>query len=96
MNFVPSKKTPRTLTAEQERKILESHAFALLDMYPNSRAEDFKVKDYLGCYNGYYVVVLNEPPYFDYPDWDTPIPPYKVGGIQFKSSYEDFMVWKEN
>ena len=87
------------LSEEISLKMRESMAERYRDNgQPEATAENFSIKVYLGCYNGYYAARFSTD-LFDYPAED--LGPdafvYEVGGIKFSYNYTlRIYLWKEN
>ena len=61
-------------------------------------AENILIKNYLGCYNGYYAFRFSNSLY-DYPEWVEDPEDYtqEVGGIKFSCWHtSSILLWKEN
>ena len=57
-NFVPKKKNPETLSEEIQQDIKEAKVARYIDQFPDLKADDVKIQDYYGTYNGFAVVLL--------------------------------------
>ena len=88
------------LSEEISLKIRESMAERYRDngTFPEATAENIFIKNYLGCYNGYYAVRFTNN-LSAAPDWETDPEDYvqEVSGIKF-CYYKTSMIflWKEN
>lgn len=88
------------LSEEISLKIRESMAERYRDngTFPEATAENIFIKNYLGCYNGYYAVRYSNN-FLLYPEWVTDPDDYvqEVSGIKFcyyKTS--KIFLWKDN
>ena len=65
--------------------------------HPEATAENFSIKVYLGCYNGYYAARFSDNLAI-YPGVDKDPETYvdEVGGIKFYCYHSTIYLWKEN
>lgn len=89
---------PDSLSDDVAKSIKKSAAYearhSLQNFVSNAKADDYSIIQYYGCYNGCYVVMLNEP-YFDFPavevdSWE------EVGNVKFHiTSHYKIKLWKK-